>query len=45
MKCFLDSYLIDIKNFNEFIKYHLLNCERFDLLGSSAHLLDILKKG
>ena len=32
------------EEFNEFIKYHLLNCERLDLLGSSAHLLDIIKK-
>lgn len=30
--------------FDLFIKYHLLNCERSDLLGASAHLLDIIKK-
>ncbi len=30
--------------FKEFIKYHLSTCERLDLLGASAHLLDIVKK-
>ena len=30
--------------FKEFIKYHLSTCERRDLLGASAHLLDIVVK-
>lgn len=30
--------------FKEFIKYHLTTCERSDLLGASAHLLDIVRK-
>ncbi len=30
--------------FKEFIKYHLSTCERSDLLGASAHLLDIVLK-
>lgn len=30
--------------FKEFIKYHLSTCERSDLLGASAHLLDIVVK-
>lgn len=30
--------------FKEFIKYHLTTCERSDLLGASAHLLDIVTK-
>ena len=30
--------------FKEFIKYHLSTCERSDLLGASAHLLDIVRK-
>ncbi|MBR6113032.1 MAG: class I SAM-dependent methyltransferase [Bacilli bacterium] len=32
------------EEFNEFIKYHLSTCERKDILGASAHTLDILKK-
>jgi 2-polyprenyl-3-methyl-5-hydroxy-6-metoxy-1,4-benzoquinol methylase len=31
------------EEFDEFITYHLTICERKDLLGASAHLLDILK--
>ena len=30
------------EEFDEFISYHLSICERSDLLGASAHLLDIL---
>lgn len=32
------------EEFKEFIKYHLATCERSDLLGASAHLLDIVRK-
>ena len=32
------------EEFEEFIKYHLTTCERSDLLGASAHLLDIVTK-
>ena len=32
------------EEFKEFIKYHLTICERSDLLGASAHLLDIVRK-
>lgn len=32
------------EEFEEFIKYHLSTCERSDLLGASAHLLDIVRK-
>ena len=32
------------KEFKEFINYHLTTCERSDLLGASAHLLDIVTK-
>ena len=35
---------LDERGFEEFIKYHLSTCERSDLLGASAHLLDVLKK-
>lgn len=34
---------MDEETFDLFIKYHLLNCERADLLGASAHIVDILK--
>lgn len=32
------------EEFEEFINYHLSTCERQDILGASAHTLDILKK-
>lgn len=32
------------EEYEEFIKYHLEICERKDLLGASAHILDITKK-
>lgn len=32
------------EEFEIFIKYHLATCERKDILGASAHTLDILKK-
>ena len=35
---------LDEEEFNLFIKYHLSTCERKELLGSSSHVLDILKK-
>ncbi len=30
--------------FAQFVKYHLATCERAELLGASAHIVDILKK-
>lgn len=44
------NYIRDVLNkmdentFNEFIKYHLTTCERYEMIGSAAHTLDILKK-
>ena len=35
---------MDDQTFNEYIKYHLSICERYELLGASSHVLDILKK-
>lgn len=35
---------LSVAEFKEFIKYHLNTCERADLLGASAHLLDIVVK-
>ena len=35
---------LDEEEFNLYIKYHLSVCERKELLGSSSHVLDILKK-
>lgn len=35
---------MDEETFELYIKYHLSICERPELLGSSSHLLDILKK-
>lgn len=35
---------MDEETFEIFIKYHLTTCERPDLLGASAHTLDILMK-
>ena len=35
---------MDDETFELYIKYHLSICERPELLGSSSHLLDILKK-
>ena len=32
------------EQYQEFINYHLATCERTDLLGASAHLLDIIEK-
>lgn len=32
------------EEFKEYIKYHLSICERYDMLGASAHLLDIVYK-
>ncbi len=32
------------EEYEQFIKYHLATCERSDLLGASAHLLDIVEK-
>ena len=34
---------MDEETFNLFMQYHLATCERSDLLGASAHLLDIIK--
>lgn len=35
---------MDEETFNLFIKYHLSTCERMELIGASAHTLDILRK-
>lgn len=35
---------MDEATFKLFMEYHLSTCERFDLLGASAHTLDILRK-
>lgn len=35
---------MDDETFNEFLNYHFSTCERYELLGSSRHILDILKK-
>lgn len=43
---YIRPYLNKMNNneYNEFIKYHLSTCERFDLLGAAAHIVDIVKK-
>lgn len=44
------NYIRDILNkmddetFNRFIDYHLKTCERLDMIGCAAHIVDILKK-
>lgn len=35
---------MDEKTFDELVRYHLTVCERQDMLGFSAHLVDIVKK-
>lgn len=35
---------LDEVGFGEYIKYHLSTCERMDLMGASAHTVDILQK-
>lgn len=35
---------MDKETFDIYIKYHLSTCERYELLGASSHVLDILKK-
>lgn len=35
---------LDEESYQKFIEYHLSTCERSDLLGASAHTLDILQK-
>ncbi|MBQ0002455.1 MAG: methyltransferase domain-containing protein [Treponema sp.] len=35
---------LDDEEFAYFIKYHLANCERPELLGASSHVVDILQK-
>ena len=35
---------LDEEEFQFFIKYHLATCERPDLMGASAHVVDILQK-
>ena len=34
----------DEETFNTFLNYHMTTCERNELLGSSSHVLDIVKK-
>lgn len=45
-----DYFRRDINNlseeeFNLYLKYHLSVCERYEFLGTSSHVMDILKKG
>lgn len=35
---------LDEDGFEEYLRYHLSTCERMDLMGASAHTVDILKK-
>lgn len=35
---------MDDETFNIFLEYHFKTCERMDMMGSSAHTLDILRK-
>lgn len=35
---------MDDETFGIYLDYHLKNCERYELLGASSHVLDILKK-
>lgn len=35
---------MDEETYQLFIQYHLSTCERKDLLGASAHTLDIVRK-
>ena len=35
---------MDEETFDIFVRYHLSTCERYELLGASAHTLDILRK-
>lgn len=42
MRPFLNA--LSEEEFQEFIRYHLFICERGDILGASAHTLDILRK-
>ena len=35
---------MDDETFNIFLEYHFKTCERMDMMGASAHTLDILKK-
>ena len=44
-----DYFRVDLNKmtkevFEEYIKYHLTICERREMLGFSAHLLDIVQK-
>lgn len=36
---------MDEETYQLFISYHLATCERMDLIGASAHTVDILRKG
>ncbi len=42
MRPFLNA--LSEEEFQEFIRYHLSICERGDILGASAHTLDILRR-
>lgn len=35
---------LDEEGFKHFMEYHLSTCERMDMMGASAHTIDILKK-
>ena len=38
-------HTMDEETFELFMQYHLSTCERPDLMGASAHTVDILQKG
>ena len=35
---------LDEEGFKHFIEYHLATCERMDMMGATAHTIDILRK-
>ena len=35
--------VLDEEEFDMFVQYHLSTCERADLMGASAHTVDILR--
>jgi hypothetical protein len=35
---------LDEEEFQAFLQYHLATCERAELIGASAHTVDILQK-
>lgn len=35
---------LSLEDYNEFINYHIKNCERIELMGASSHVVDVVKK-